>query len=51
MSGPDQVDRIDARATLRAKIEAGLRELDAGEGTELDIEEFIRQAGTEDDDG
>jgi predicted transcriptional regulator len=36
---------------LRAKIEAGLREFDAGEGAELDIEEFIRQIGTEDEDG
>jgi hypothetical protein len=36
---------------VRAKIKAGLRELDAGEGTELDIEEFMREAGTEDDDG
>jgi hypothetical protein len=41
MSGPDQIDRIDARATLRAKIEAGRSELDAGEGPELDVVEFM----------
>jgi hypothetical protein len=49
--GRELLERIDALARLRGEIAAGLRELDAGEGEELDIEEFIRQARTEDGDG
>jgi hypothetical protein len=48
--GRELLERIDALATLRAAIEIGLRELDNGEGTELDIEEFIKQARKEDGD-
>jgi hypothetical protein len=49
--GHELLERIDALARLRAEIAAGLRELDAGKGEELDIEEFIKQAQTEDADG
>ena len=49
--GRELLERIDALATLRSEIEAGLRELDMGEGRELDIEEFIKQAREEDGDG
>ena len=48
--GRELLERIDSLAALRAEIEAGLRELDAGEGEELDIEEFIKQAQAEDGD-
>jgi hypothetical protein len=48
--GRELLERIDALATLRAAIEIGLRELDNGEGTELVIEEFIKQARKEDGD-
>jgi hypothetical protein len=34
-------------ARLRADIEIGLRQLDAGEGEELDIEDVIRQVRKE----
>ena len=36
--GRELLERIDSLAAQRAKIEAGLRELDAGEGEELDID-------------
>jgi hypothetical protein len=49
--GRELLERIDALARLRDEIAAGLRELDAGKGEELDIEEFIKQARTEDGDG
>jgi hypothetical protein len=49
--GRELLERIDALARLRAEIAAGLRELDAGRGEDLDIEEFIEQARTEDGDG
>jgi hypothetical protein len=49
--GRELLERIDALARLRAEIAAGLRELDAGRGEDLDIEEFIKQARTEDGDG
>ena len=35
-------------AALRAEIQVGLRELDRGEGAELDIEELISQLREED---
>ena len=47
--GRELLDRIDSLATLRAELEIGVRELDAGLGEELDIEEFIKQARAEDD--
>ena len=46
--GRELLDRIDSLATLRAELEIGIRELDAGLGEELDIEDFIRQARAED---
>lgn len=49
--GRELLERIDALAALRAEIAVGLRELDAGKGEELDIEEFIKQARTEDGNG
>jgi len=49
--GRELLERIDALARLRAEIAAGLRELDASKGEDLDIEEFIKQAQTEDGDG
>jgi hypothetical protein len=42
--GREMLERIDALAELRATIEIGLRQLDAGEGKELDIEELISRA-------
>jgi len=41
--GRELLERIDSLAQLRAEIEAGIAELDAGLGTELDIEDFIRR--------
>jgi hypothetical protein len=38
---------FDELAQLRAEIEIGLNELDAGLGEELDIEELIREARNE----
>jgi len=46
--GRELLDRIDSLATLRAELEIGIRELDAGLGEELDIEDFIRQSRAED---
>jgi hypothetical protein len=42
--GREMLERIDALAELRAEIEVGLRELNAGLGEELDIEDIIRRA-------
>lgn len=42
--GRDLLRRVEALTELRAEIEIGLRELDAGLGRELDIEEFLKQA-------
>jgi hypothetical protein len=42
--GRELLERIDELAELRAEIEVGLRELDAGLGEELDIEALIREA-------
>ena len=46
--GRELLERIDTLAALRAELEKGLRELDAGSGEELDIEELIKRARTED---
>jgi hypothetical protein len=46
--GRELLERIESLERLRAEIDVGLRELDAGLGEELDIEEFIRQADEED---
>ena len=45
--GRELLERIEALEHLRAEIEAGLSELDAGWGEEIDIEEIIRQAHEE----
>jgi hypothetical protein len=45
--GREILERIDALAELRAAIEVGVRQLDAGEGKELDIEAVIGQARRE----
>jgi len=41
--GRELLERIEALTRLRAEIDIGIRELDAGLGEELDIEEFIEQ--------
>ena len=46
--GRELLGRIESLERLRAEIDVGLRELDAGLGEELDTEEFIRQADEED---
>jgi hypothetical protein len=43
----DLIDYIDKLNALRADVEIGIRELDAGEGRPLDIEDVIRQARAE----
>ena len=35
---------VDKLMALRADVEVGIRQLDAGEGRELDINEFLREA-------
>jgi hypothetical protein len=45
--GRELLERIETLEHLRAEIETGVRELDAGLGEELDIEEIIRQAHEE----
>ena len=45
--GRELLERIETLAELRAEIEIGVRELDAGIGEELDIEEVIKQARDE----
>lgn len=45
--GREILERIDALTELRTSIEVGVRQLDAGEGKELDIEEVIRRARRE----
>jgi hypothetical protein len=49
--GRELLERIDTLAALRTELEKGLRELDADRGEELDIEELIKQARTEDGEG
>ena len=44
--GREMLERIDSLAELRAALEIGIRQLDAGEGKERDIEEVIRRART-----
>jgi hypothetical protein len=41
------IRRVETLAALRAEIEIGIRELDAGLGKELDIEDLIRKAREE----
>ena len=42
--GRELLERIETLEQLRAEIEVGLRELDAGLGEVLDLEQIIRQA-------
>jgi Arc/MetJ-type ribon-helix-helix transcriptional regulator len=42
--GRELLERIHTLAELRAEIEIGIQELDAGKGEPLDIEEVIEQA-------
>jgi hypothetical protein len=41
--GRELLERIEALTQLRADIDGGIRELDAGLGEELDIEKLIEQ--------
>jgi hypothetical protein len=45
--GRELLERIETLEQLRAEVEVGVRELDAGLGEELDIEDTIRQAHEE----
>jgi hypothetical protein len=45
--GRELLERIDTLAKLRSEIEIGLRELDAGDGKTVDIEEVIRESRDE----
>jgi len=40
--GRSVLSHIEKLRRLRAEIQKGIRSLDAGEGIELDIEEFLR---------
>ena len=42
--GLELLDRIEALAQLRAELEIGIKQLDSGQGKEVDIEEVIRKA-------
>ena len=41
------IDYIEKLSALRADVATGIRELDAGQGRPLDIEDVIRQARAE----
>jgi hypothetical protein len=43
----DLIEYLDKLSALRADVEIGIRQLDAGEGRELDIEDVIGQARQE----
>jgi uncharacterized protein (UPF0335 family) len=45
--GRELLERIESLEQLRAEIEIGIRELDAGGGSELDIEDVIWHAREE----
>lgn len=45
--GRELLLRIDTLTQLRSEVEAGIRELDAGLGEELDVEEFLKQVRAE----
>ena len=42
--GRELLDRLAALADLRVELEIGIRQLDAGEGSPLDIEALIARA-------
>jgi hypothetical protein len=41
--GREMLERIEALATLRAELQVGIDQLDAGLGEELDLEEMLRE--------
>jgi hypothetical protein len=41
--GREILDRIETLKILRTEIEAGIRELDAGLGEEIDMDRLLRQ--------
>jgi hypothetical protein len=45
--GRELLERIETLRQLRTEIEGGVRELDAGLGEDLEIEDVIRQAHDE----
>ena len=45
--GRELLEHIETLSALRADIEIGIKELDAGKGEELDIEDVIREARRE----
>jgi hypothetical protein len=45
--GRELLERIETLEQLRAEVQVGIRELDAGLGEELDIDDIIRQAHQE----
>ena len=45
--GRELMDYLEKLKALRADLEIGVRQLDAGEGRELDIEEVIQEARKE----
>jgi hypothetical protein len=42
--GQDLLSHVEKLRRLRAEVDKGIRSLDAGEGREVDIEAFIRDA-------
>jgi hypothetical protein len=44
---PESRDQTDKLEALRAEIDIGIRQLDAGLGQPLDVEEFLRRANAE----
>ena len=45
--GRELLEHIETLSELRAEIEIGIKELDAGKGEELDVEEVIREVRKE----
>jgi hypothetical protein len=42
--GREVLERVESLAELRAELEIGIQQLDAGRGEELDIDEVIKEA-------
>ncbi len=42
--GREVIDYVEKLNALRADLEVGIRQLDAGEGRELDLEDLLRRA-------
>jgi len=47
--GRKLLSHVEKLRQLRAEVDKGIRSLDAGEGKELNIEDFIRQKNEQDD--